>query len=67
VLSVVTDRLRSFLPQLEAANTLLDTKTTNIEDVNEDEEYIEMVHSPTASNVDVESGSRCIGGETGFR
>ena len=43
VLSVVTDRLRSFLPQLEAANTLLESKTTNIEDVNEDEEYIEMV------------------------
>jgi len=43
VLSVVKDRLRSFLPQLEAANTLLESKTTNIEDVSEDEEYIEMV------------------------
>ena len=43
MLSVVTDRLRSFLPQLEAANTLLESKAANIEDVSEDEEYIEMV------------------------
>jgi len=44
----VTDRLRSFLPQIQAANTLLDPTTTNIEDVDEGEEHIEMVTTPSA-------------------
>ena len=38
----MTDRLKIFLPQLQEANTSLD-KTENIEDVDEDEEYVEMV------------------------
>ena len=42
LLTIVTDRLKAFLPQLQAANTLLD-RTKNIEDVEEDEEYVEMV------------------------
>jgi Domain of unknown function (DUF4598) len=41
----VSERLKAFLPRLQAANTLLDEKTVNLEDVNDDEEYIEMVHS----------------------
>jgi len=32
-----------FLPQLEKANTELDDEAKNLEDVDEDEEYIEMV------------------------
>ena len=45
---VVTDRLRTFIPQLKAANTLLGN-ATSIEDVDEDEEYVEMVRRNFAS------------------
>ena len=47
MLIIVSERLRTFLPQLQAANTLLDEKTMNLEDVSEDEEYIEMVKFPS--------------------
>jgi len=39
----VSERLKAFLPQLEKANTELDDEAKNLEDVDEDEEYIEMV------------------------
>jgi len=45
MLSVVTGRLRMFLPQLQTANTFLD-QTKNIEDVDDDEEHVEMVFRP---------------------
>jgi hypothetical protein len=38
----VSERLKAFLPQLEAANGLLD-ESLNLENVDEDEEHIEMV------------------------
>ena len=42
-LILVSERLKAFLPQLEKANTELDDEANNLEDVDEDEEYIEMV------------------------
>lgn len=41
----MSHRLKEFIPQLEAANYLLNDKTFNVEDVHEGEEYIEMVTS----------------------
>ena len=36
------DRIRAFLPQLEAANSLIGKTDLNLEDV-DDDDYIEMV------------------------
>jgi hypothetical protein len=44
-LRIVSRRLEEFIPQLEAANSLLTDETFNVEDVCEDETYIEMVSS----------------------
>jgi hypothetical protein len=62
MLIVVSERLRTFLPQLEAANSLLNDNTFDIEDVSEDEEYIEMVFR-FKHHVDIESWIRRIRGE----
>ena len=61
----VSERLRTFLPQLEVANSLLKENTFDIEDVAEDEEYIEMVF-PLRDHVDVEPRIRRIRREKCF-
>jgi hypothetical protein len=40
---VVTERLREFLPRIEAANGMLGEEGLTLEDVGEGEEYVEMV------------------------
>jgi hypothetical protein len=40
---VVTERLREFLPRIEAANGMLGGEGLGLEDVVEGEEYVEMV------------------------
>jgi len=42
---LVSERLKQFLPQLKEANEQLDQEALNLEDVNDDEEYVEMVCS----------------------
>lgn len=42
---LVSERLKQFLPQLKAANELLEHKTISLEDVEDDNEYVEMVYS----------------------
>lgn len=46
-LIVVSERLKAFLPQIEKANADLDEESGGLEDVDEDEEHIEMVHPRT--------------------
>ena len=62
---IVSERLKTFLPQLKAANTLIDEKTMNLEEVNDDEDYIEMVQIILQGDADIESWIRSIGREEG--
>ena len=48
-LTIVFDRLRTFLPKFKAANSLLEKETFDIEDVEDDEEYVEMVLTQTTT------------------
>lgn len=43
----MSERLKAFLPQIEKANADLDEESGGLEDVDEDEEHIEMVHPRT--------------------
>ena len=57
---LVSDRLRQFLPQLKEANDQLEQNTLSLEDVEDDEEYVEMVSSYVATRFNVlEPGIRC--------
>lgn len=58
-------RLKEFIPQLEVANSLLNDKTFNVEDVHEDEAYIEMVISFKELLLILESRIRSPGRESG--
>ena len=45
----MSEKLRLFLPRLEAANKRLNDDNLNLEEVDEDEEYIEMVYECRAT------------------
>ena len=59
----MSERLKVFLPQLEKANAGLDEETSDLEDVDEEGEYIEMVSASDENTADLESRARSIDGE----
>ena len=59
----MSERLKVFLPQLAKANAVLAEETSELEDVDEEGEYIEMVSASDENTADLESRARSIDGE----
>jgi hypothetical protein len=53
-----------FLPKLETANNVLGDASSNLENVDSDEEYVEMVLT-IGKQTDLEPWTRCVGGKEG--